>query len=772
MPIPKAVTAQCDFSVGQLDPWAKRAASESPIVKTGARQLVNMRILNSHGVQNRPGRRAIFLEQGRVEEFEIAPGKVYFIAFVPGRLRIYDATGIRVLDAVAAWSVTNLYQAVWVVFRSAIYITFPGSAPQVVVFDGANWAAPVNFAFAVTTGGQVREPFYRLSPLGVVMQPSATTGNITLTFTAPMNLVASMVGTRLRFCGREMVITAVNSPTSANATVIESLPPGQNLTMVADPRSIVNVGDVVIGETSGAKAVVEGTSATTISVQLLSTSTSAVVTATGAASTSSRTGATSTSTVTVSPGFLINEVVSGPSGSMAIGGSGSVVTVTPFGVTVWEDELLNSFRSWPRSVFTDQNRLGFCDIPALPGAILWSAINSPTDFYVDAQPDAAIFEIAPNNSHVQFVIPGPESSEFVFCNNRIYYIPISASNPLKPGSVAFQTISSDGSAPNVQPRAVQEVILYVAAGGKSVMSLVAPGAYYRPYETRNISALHSTLIRQPFAIAVPTATSATFEERYVYVLNGDGTVQIGKYEVERGEIKGQVGWIPWTGIATITYVSAFGADVIFSSAYPGANIVEILDDTMLLDAQVSVNAPPAALAAPPGKGPLWFTPNGTVFVFDGDRPLGTYQIDANGNLIPQRFGGENLASATLIAGQVWSALVEPFVPAVQPGADQGQRMRKRRIARSEIYVAASTGFVFQTLNSDRQGASLPAIGAGVRQRRVSAYNQDDDANQPPPKRERAYTFKPAGRAHDPRNILIKDTPGTLQLLEWSMEVSV
>jgi hypothetical protein len=56
-----------------------------------------------------------------------------------------------------------------------------------------------------------------------------------------------------------------------------------------------------------------------------------------------------------------------------------------------------------------------------------------------------MFEIAPGKVQVYYVVPGPESSEFVFCDRRIYYIPISPTNPLKPGSVAFQLLSGDGA---------------------------------------------------------------------------------------------------------------------------------------------------------------------------------------------------------------------------------------------------------------------------------------------------------------------------------------
>ena len=56
-------------------------------------------------------------------------------------------------------------------------------------------------------------------------------------------------------------------------------------------------------------------------------------------------------------------------------------------------------------------------------------------------------------------IPGMEGNEFVFCDNKVFYIPISVTNPLKPGSAAFNLLADDGCAA-VQPRPTDAFILY------------------------------------------------------------------------------------------------------------------------------------------------------------------------------------------------------------------------------------------------------------------------------------------------------------------------
>src|SRR5262249_4205160 len=87
---------------------------------------------------------------------------------------------------------------------------------------------------------------------------------------------------------------------------------------------------------------------------------------------------------------FINETVVGPSGSATI--SGTTVT-SPWAVSVWDQEIMNSFQGWPSSVFVDQNRLGFCNFPALSGAIAWSSIGVVTDLYVGADPSDAFLEL-------------------------------------------------------------------------------------------------------------------------------------------------------------------------------------------------------------------------------------------------------------------------------------------------------------------------------------------------------------------------------------------
>jgi hypothetical protein len=715
---------------------------------------------------------------------------------------------------------------VWAQIGKSIFIAYPDGAPanvpQILSWDGVSAWSVSPFTETLANSGQKRTPFYRISPQSVTMLPSATTGAINLTFSAAV-LSAGEVGTRMRFCGRQLTITGVSDAMHATAITNEPLPPGQTLNYGAGTlKGAINVGDIVIGGSTGAEGIVTAnafeqqlmfasgggyvnvakvgdtiTQAATASTGLvigsnyyfdgstfriwLTVSTSAGAFTTVGAVVGPLGSATPTSVSTLSTNsinvqlipvgggtnviqFSGTENVAGPSGSFALT-TNSIIA--PQAVADWDEEVMNLFRGYPASLFADQSRLGFCNFPAksVPSGLAWSSVGLYSDFYPGAQPDDAIFELAPDDSQVFYVVAGMESSEFVFTDKAIYYIPINQTNPLKPGSVSFNKLSDFGILPGVQPRRADQSILYVKAGGVTIGAVQAPGAYYRPYVIDSISEMHSHLFTAslPIAIAIPSGPTQ-FEELYIYIALQNGNLVSGRYIMRNGLIepgpegKPTIGWMPWSGAGTVTWIAARQGDVIFTS-FGGANnlgIVEKLDNTQYLDAALFVNNLPPAFVPPGGKGPLYNFPgpNSTTVLIDlGTRFMGLYNVDANGFIVPQFSGGENLASPQLIAGFSWTAVFEPFMPHAQPGPDNAQRTRRRKIAKGFISVQNSTGFVFGP-------------------RRIPYYFVGEDATQPAPLREDSYKIRPLGRSFDPRIVLTKDTPGPLTVVEYNFEVTV
>jgi hypothetical protein len=852
MAIPKIVGSQRDFSGGELDESMKRA-DENPLMKIGARQLSNFRILNSGAAKNRPGRRALFIPNGpRVEEVLMSPGNIFYLVFGAGSLSVYNNVGTRVFtstlkgDGATAipWTTATIPNISAVVAAGSvlsIYILYadgaPNNVPQILTWDGVSQTSTwtlTTFAETVEPGGQKRTFFYRISPMNITLLPSATTGNINLTFSANV-LVSGMIGTRIRFCNRQILITGVSSGTAGTGTVVEPLPPSQELSVTSQVGTF-NIGDEVKGATSGATGIVTSSGGATMAVYFSSAPpwylhVGATVTGASSGATGIYTGGSavgggvvtyynmtsglftasetmestygnqandgevvgssnlivqlipSATTPGYTPTFAV-EIIVGPSGSASISG---VTTEVPSAVSVWDNEVMNTYWGYPTSVFYDQGRLGLCNFPSVPSGVGWSAIGLPTDCYVGALADEAIFEIAPGKSQVLFVQPGMESSEFVFCDNAVYYIPIGVSNPLAPGSVAFNQLSSAGCYPNVRPRAAGQSIIFVKSGGTMISAVQTPGAYFRPNVVDDISEYHSHLFTAstPVAIAVQNVP-AQFEETYLYVLLANGSLVMSKFTMREGLLnpgpdgKPKMGWLPWSGAGTCSWVSAQSADLVFTTSYAPNGITpvivaEVQDNTQYLDGQLSVNSLPAPFTPPGGKGPLYNFPGpgGSVTLIDlGTRFMDTYQIDANGNIIPQFIDGENLTSSQLVAGQPWTATLEPFVTDAPPGQSMQQRLRKRRTSRIGAYVSNSTGFLFARLFSGPLTASSPALGTIMNTYRVETWNQGDNPAAAAPLREQAYWWRPLGRDYDPRRAIIKDTPGPLLCHEIDIESTV
>ena len=851
MAIPKVINAQRDFSAGELDESVKRA-DELGAMKAGAREMLNWRILSSKSIANRPGRTAMFTLSGavfgRVEEFRMG-GQLFYLGFAPGAIAIIGALGALLsvynnfnhngVSFPLPWGV-NLNGITWTQIGNSIYIAypdgFPNNVPQVYSWDGVSTWTLSSYQ-ETTVGAQKRTLFYRISPQGITLQPSGPVGNINITFSGNV-LTFAMGGTRLQYAGRQLTITSVSSSSTGTAVVNEPLPPAQILGLTGSTGTF-NIGDEVKGSISGATGIVTttptsqllygisnnnfnigdlvtgGTSGATGRITqvafygyfvpyLAVTLTAATFFVNGETVTDSTTtqtftcaisGTSTSSTMTVQllpnangnvPSFTTSDLVVGPSASSSIT---SVTTTVPQPITVWDDEVMNGFRGYPSSVFSDQSRLGFCNFPAVPQGIAWSALGQPNDLLIGALPQNAIFELAPDNSQVFYVIPGMESSEFVFTDHAIYYIPVGGiqARPLEPGSVEFNKLSDYGVVPKVQPRRAEQTIIYMKAGSAQVGAVQTPGAYYRPYVVDHISELHSHLFTaaSPVAIAVPSGPDQ-FEEQYLYILRSDGFIIVGRYAMRQGLIepgpegKPAIGWVPWyTSNGKSSWVSARQSDVVFTTNYtpngvPAVAIAERLDTSQFLDGAIAVNNLPPTFTPPGGKGPLFFYPgpNSTVFLIDGGRPMGIYNVDANGFIIPQFIGGENLASVNLVAGQTWIAQLELWMPGATPGQSVRQRTIKRRVSHMVVDVSDSSGFLMARLFAGPLTPTSPALGATINFRRVPYYNQGDDATKPPPLREEMQRWRPLGRAFDPRMAIFKDTPGPVTIHEIGFEVTV
>lgn len=872
------VIRQRDFSTGELvDSSARR--DDLPLVRSGARQLRNWRILTTGAVENRPGRPALFSEYGRVDEVRMKSGTIFYLCFSSGVLRIRDANGALVTaQGGYPWSATNADQIVWARHDNDIVICFAGSRPVVAKWDGTSTWTFSLYTYLTRSSSTNRAPFYRMVAPGATMLPSAVTGAITVVFSEDV-LNASHVGVVFRFAGRRLQITSVTDAKNGAATVIEKLFITNRIGFTAGDELNFTIGDVVTGATSGATGVVVDVDTTSnyIYVQVLSRM----------------------------KGFNAEDIV-GPRGRAT---AGSAITVAPLPCTVWDEEAISDARGWPRSVTTDRGRLIFCDVPNVPSMILWSAVGSPYDLDVGALATSAMVELVANSARVYHVLGGAD--QLVFTNIGVFYIPISESNPLKPGSVTFRQVTPD-AASQVRPAEVAEGALFVNEAGKRIVGIYGTGQTAQPYASVDTSEWNAHLFTNVKVLAAADG-GGDFPERYIFAVNADGSAAIGRL-IGLNQ-KNTVGWTPWAagGGGAFDWISCLGAVATIGTTYTVAgaavHLIEQLSLSAYLDAQIALNAVPSPLAggteadililpaigtaigdmtaggglaaafdgttakaaaassskaantgyvgrtlpvalpikkvevwpasdsgfalgeagsitlqlygkngaapanstdgtllgtstaadaivgpvtinssdtatpflhrwvrnnnaaatnvyaaqtrhytnglrkaaAGGGTASLWMFAGGTVKVMKGLLPLGDRTVDATGAIVLGE--GDDLSDAAIVVGFDWTATLEPFVPHANEGQSLKQTLHKRAIHEAAAAVQLSTGFK-------------------VSNTRVAAWKAGEDQAIAPPQREEVVTFNVKGQDFDPRFQLVKDTPGTLRVIELSFEVDI
>jgi len=761
----KELVAQQSFAGGQINKSAWRR-DDVAALKTGSERQENMRVSATEQAEPRPGRRMFCKVSGPRNEYVRVSGLEFLLSFGNGSLQIISlATGLQVFSAAPlAWGPTTLAQIVWTAADNDIHITFPGMQPQIARYDpiAATWSL-LAYGFLTVTN-QVQEPFYRFAKDGVTVSwvpatytygsggalgsPVLGQTGLAVVLSAPW-FASSMVNTRLSILGQQATIATVTDGAHATVNVPYVLP--TPLSVLVDNTDPFVTGLEVQLKVQGVKGEV-GT----------------VSKGTGTASP----GGTVTFTVTSSalyPGATttLGEQLISPLGYANV----------PFGPTVsgvastvqWQEEFMSGLRGWPSACAFGRRRLRFYNFPQKQDAILWSTIDHPDMMWVDAvaaalypqagtEADNAFLEFVGDDEGAPKVLHVVDwGDEFIFTDRGIYQLPISAAgNPLKPGSAEFRKLSNDGVS-TIPPIVTADSIVFINAGKQRVSALKgAPlSTSARPFIVDDVSEPHSDLFTNPIAMALTTGDGPK-PERYIYVLNNDGSVVVGKFTADRQF----VGWAPWTSQVLTVWVTSAGPNVWYTVQHGSEFWIETEDMTIDLDSGVYINALPTSVSAsqPGGKGPLWYLANRTVALVDmlpaGPLDKGDYAVDANGFLVPNQ-PGEDLTSATLYAGLTVSVTHVPLVPMPGQGESTGQRQHRRKVSRLEVTF---------------QGQQAPfKIG----KREVSPYKFGDDQSAPATPRDGSDFIRPLGRAYDPQNNAITKTrPGPVRWVEVSQEVTI
>ena len=213
--MPSVKRAKTTFTAGELAPELL-GRGDVAAWGNGAAKLRNVFIQPTGGLQRRPGLRHLDVLPGaaRLVPYEASTELTFLLVLLAGRVRILRNDTL-VTELSGPWTAAMLPQINYTQNANMLLLVHPSMPPQVVRRSDAGAWSVAPFAFAA-------EPFFRYVPAEVSVTPSGTTGSVSVTATSPV-FVAAHAGAQLRIQGRRVRVTAVSTPSTVMADVVDPL---------------------------------------------------------------------------------------------------------------------------------------------------------------------------------------------------------------------------------------------------------------------------------------------------------------------------------------------------------------------------------------------------------------------------------------------------------------------------------------------------------------------------------------------------------------------
>jgi hypothetical protein len=219
----RLTTHKTSFTAGEISPRLL-GRGDLRAYENGAARLRNVFVHPTGGISRRSGLRFVDTARGagRLVAFEFNTEQVYLLVFTDTHIDVYK-DGVNVADFSTPWTASQVLGIVWVQSADTLLVVHPDHPPKKITrTSDTNWT--VNDWVFVTddSGNRIQQPHHKFADDDVTLQPSATTGTVTLTASADV-FVADHVGVRFRLQNKEVEVSSFTSATQVQALVKETL---------------------------------------------------------------------------------------------------------------------------------------------------------------------------------------------------------------------------------------------------------------------------------------------------------------------------------------------------------------------------------------------------------------------------------------------------------------------------------------------------------------------------------------------------------------------
>jgi hypothetical protein len=732
--VAKIHTVQTNFSSGEIDP-AMRLRVDAGAYANGARTLTNVRLLNTGGLERRPGfvHMADLGAASRIEKFQFDDDELYVFAFQDTVLKVYNTSGtlLQTLTS-AAWTAAQLFQLTFASLGDVTYVFHPEFRTHKITRTGLSTFTLGYLDFDRTLGSleKIYWPWYKFAADSVAIKASHVSGaGRTITANSAV-FSASHVGSRVRIFGTEISITGFTSSTVVTGTIRGKIkgaldPDPYRTTLGSKTVTITHVdhgmsdGDVI---TFAGCNDVGGIPAT----ELDGAQTLNVLNANEYQFTVATTPATS-----------------------SVDGGGVSVSFSAADVYTrsWDEPAYSAVRGWPACGVFHANRLFLGGGYDLPSALFGSKIGRFTNFDLGeaAATDAIATMIASDRVvSIRHMVSGKHLQ--IFTDSGEFYAPEPQDTPLTPLNIGAKKQSSFGIA-RINPFLFDGASIFIQKSKKAVREFIWSDQE-RAYNANPLSVTATHMLTDPIDMTILTGTTEK-PEQYAFVVNTDGTMAVFQsLRVER-----LAGWVRWTTDGLFTSVTTLDNKLWAVVYRRGAYRLEQLDTTGYVTVDSAHTASGAASAT--WAAPARFTD--TVHVVSR-REIGEDVAYSFGELAVS--GGNVVLPASVdnvILGDSYTLEVETLPPAIQ--ADKGSLIGERkRIAKANVALS-DTMHIVVALNGGTPEALL-------------ARNTTDDISLPPDAITGFREFTGLGYAPEPTIVFSQTEPMPASILGVVQKVSV
>ena len=529
---------------------------DTPIYAQSAQRLENMVVMSEGSIKKRYGLKHLYdygitysssnPAQSHLFRFVFDDNEEYIISIEHQKVRCFqlETSGAVTLVSTLTTDVDSnslpfdqsyLQQYTTAQYGDVMFICHPLFAPRTLIRTSLTSFEIDTFSFDERSDNKVTyQPYTSFQASTVTLDPSGTTGSITLTTsenywdttgtqTGGDYLDSLHVGVTIRYGESEVDITSVQSATQATGTVVDTL--RRRLSVLnplrtTDGSAVVEVTMINHGFGGGESITIEDAAST------------------GGINTANINGARTVLSIIDENTFTYT---AGGAASSAEDGGGYVKIVSHAPTTDWDEQSWSAKRGYPAAVTFHENRLCFGGTIAEPDTIWMSQIGKYFNFDVgDAADTDSISLIAATGdvNEIRYMVSNRDLQIFTVTGEL--YIPTYLNQAITPTNAQIRKQTPYGTE-FVQPVSIDGATIFAQKGGKIIREYIYTDSE-DAYTASAISTLASHLIDDPKCMAVAHSAFG-LPDSYAALTLGNGDMAL--FSSNRAERRAS-----WTRVTT------------------------------------------------------------------------------------------------------------------------------------------------------------------------------------------------------------------------------